>query len=533
VTIQERMGFIKQSLPFANISDEKLQWLADRVQEISIPAGTVIFKQHDQGDRSYLIRKGRVQIIFQDENGQEQQLAMLKPPVLFGEATLITHTPRNATALAVEDCDLLELKHEYLSELLESEDNVAATFMTLMVDRSRPLQNPLVTAHQRTAADGQELTILKNVETNSYFKLSNEGHYIWQQLDGKHTLQEITLKLAQEFDIFAPDVVVSLISKLTRAGFVLQVEMSDIVLGKQALWVRAMVKLQRLLDKRIAFGDADAWVSRVYANYIHYLFTRPMQWCLVLLALVGFIALVSKTNYILNFFAHEHASMLLVLLLIPLSALELLFHELGHAFAVKACGREVHYIGIGWTYSGPVAFTDTSDMWLAARKARMWVNIAGIYVDVVIAGLAGLLFFCIPNPYVQSMLWLFALYTYIGAFRMLSPLQEMDGYYLLMDWLEKDRLRHSAVIWLVKKFPSCIRKPSLFKENKAEVTYWLACVIYLILVSVLTLVIQKFVFIILGIHATNPYLSLILPLLVVLFSSMGIMADIKSQAEDS
>ena len=411
-----RMRFITQSLPFAKISHDRLRWLAEHVEEISIPAGTVIFKQGEKGDKCYLIRKGQVQIIVQDDAGNEQQLAVLKPPVLFGEATLITRAPRNATAIALEDCELLELRHEYLSELIESENNVASMFMTLMVDRSRPLQNPSVTVHQRTSADGQELTLLKNAETHHYFKLSKEGFYIWSQLDGKHTLQDITLTLAEEFNVFAPDVVVALISKLTRAGFVLQVEMTDVVLGKQAIWVRLMVKMQRLLDKRIAFGDADAWVSRVYAKYIHILFTRRAQWLLGSVAIAGLIAFFISTNGILSFFSKTHASMFLILLLIPFSAVELLLHELGHAFAVKAFGRDVHYIGLGWTYSGPVAFTDTSDMWLAARKTQDGGQCRRYLCRHHSAGISALLIFCIPNPYIQSMLWLFALYTYIAGF---------------------------------------------------------------------------------------------------------------------
>lgn len=528
-----RMRFIKQSLPFAKISDERLQWLADKVEEMSVPSGTIIFKQGEKGDKCYLIRKGQVEIVHESEGGVPHQLAILQPPVLFGEATLITHEPRNATARAVEDTELLMLKHEYLSELIESEQNVASMFMTLMVDRSRPIRNSAVTVHQRSSADGQQITILKNPETNSYFKLSKEGHFIWKQLDGNHTLQDITLGLAERFDVFAPDVVAALISKLTRSGFVENVELNDnVALEKQPLWVRMMVKIQRMMDKRIAFGDADPWVTKVYNRFVRHLLTRKAQVVLVSIMLLGLISFITNTSHVLEFFGKKHISLLLLLGLVPLSLAELLLHELGHAFAVKACGREVHYIGVGWSFSGPVAFTDTSDMWLATRKPRILVNLAGVYVDILIAGAAALSIWFIPNPYVQGMLWLFSLYTYIGGFRMLSPLQEMDGYYALMDWVEKNKLRQSAVLWLVKNFPKSLRSPKLFKEHKAEVTYWLACIVFLILVSILTLVVQKFVLAILGMQSSNPYISLLLPFLVVIFSSLGIIADIRNQKEE-
>lgn len=527
-----RMRFIKQSLPFAKISHLRLQWLAARVEEITVPKGTIIFKQNEDGDKCYLIRKGQVEIVRLEEDGTSHSLAILNPPVLFGEATLITHTPRNATARALEDTELLLLRHEHLSELIESEENVASMFMTLMVDRSRPSKNPAVTVHQRTTADGQELTILKNPLNSSYFKLSEEGYFIWNQLDGNRTLQDITLDLAEQFNVFAPDVVVALISKLTHAGFIENVEVYDeSSLKKQALWVRLMVKCQRLMDKRIAFGDADPWVSQIYNKYVRYLFTKSAQYILIGLILFGAFTFIVSTDDVLGFFGKVHFSWLLILALIPFSLAELILHELGHAFAVKACGREVHYIGLGWSFAGPVAFTDTSDMWLATRKPRILVNLAGVYVDILVAGMASILMWAIPNLYIQGMLWLFALYTYIGAFRMLSPLQEMDGYYALMDWVEKTKLRHAAVLWLVKRFPKALRQPGVFRQHKAEVAYWMACLLFLILVSIMTLVVQKFVFTILGIQSSNPYLGLVLPFLVVIFSSLGIIADIRNSTD--
>lgn len=526
-----RMRFIKQSLPFSKVSHERLQWLADKVEEVHVAAGDIIFKQGEQGDKCYLIRNGQIEIFIEDEKEKERHLALLKPPVLFGEATLITRAPRNATARALVDCDLLVLSHAHLSELIESESNVANMFMTLMIDRSRPLQNPNVTVHQRTSADGSELTILKNPANGSYFKLSDEGFFIWQQLDGQHTLQEITLDLAEKFNVFAPDVVAGIISKLTKAEFISNLEMqNEKPATDNPLWAKIMIGIRRILETKVAFGDMDQWLTKIYNKYVSYLFTIPGQLFLALFAIAGIYAFISNTTHILDFFSIKHASLLLILGLFPLAVVEVLLHELGHAFTVKSFGREVHYIGFGWYWFSPIAFTDTSDMWLATRKPRMWVNFAGIYVDILLAGTAALSLMIVKNPYLQGMLWLFALYTYIGAFRMLSPLQEMDGYYLLMDFVEKNRLRQASVVWLVKIFPQALHNPVLFKQYWPEVTYWLACIIYLIAISALTILLQRWVFDILDLHS-NPYISLLLPFCIVLFSCFSIIADVRSQVE--
>lgn len=526
-----RMNFIKQSLPFAKISHERLQWLAEHVEDLSIPKGTIIFSQGERGDKCYLIYSGKVEIISTQE-GEERCLALLKPPVLFGEATLITHSARNATARALEDCELLVLRHEHLSELIESEDDVSHMLMNLMVDRSRPLKNLNVSLHHRKTADNQEMIILKNPDNGNYFKLSVEGAFVWQQLDGKHTMQDITLALAEQHKVFAPDIVAALISKLSKAGFIDNIDLpSQAPASGQPIWVRAMKKMKQILEWRVTLGDADKWITQLYQRCFHYLFSKLGQIFLALLAGLGLIAFIISTPNILLFFSFKHASLLVILTLIPLSMVEAILHELGHALAVKAFGREVHYMGVGWYWFGPIAFTDTSDIWLSERKARILVNLAGVYVDILVAGIVALFIFFIENPYVQSMLWLFALYTYIGGIRMLSPLQEMDGYYVLSDWLEKNGLRRAAVLWLVRDFPQALRHPSLFRKHWREVSYWLMCLLYLVVVTILTYLLQTFVLTIFDIKP-HTYFSFILPFLVLVVSSFTVIADIRQQAEE-
>jgi len=527
-----RMSLIKQSLPFSRLSHERLQWLASKIEEIAFSKGTVIFQQNDKGDCCYLIFSGQVEILAIEENGENHPLAMLKPPMLFGEATFITHAPRNATARAVSDCQLLMLPYEYLTELFETENNVADMFMTLMVDRSRPIQAPTITEHKRMTADKQEIVILKNPDNEHYFKLSKEGWFIWQQLDGKQTMQEITFNLAEKYNLFAPDIVAALISKLARGGFILNLEINDPVQNaNKPMWVRAMLRMRRILEARIAIGDADKWLSSIYKHVAYLFFTRLGKSIVVLVMLAGLLSFAWVTPPILSSFKNTQDTLFLLILLIPMTIVSIVLHELGHALATKACGFEVHYMGVGWYWFGPVAFTDTSDMWLGDRWPRVMVNLAGVFADLLTAGVSALLIFIVTNVYIQCFLWLFSLYTYVNAFRMLSPLQDLDGYYVLMDLFERPRLRRSAVIWLVKGLPRAFRQPYALRDHLPEGWYWIACIIFLILVSALTLLIQGFIFKILGIHVANPAMSLLLPFVIVIFSSLGIIADIRSQAE--
>jgi putative peptide zinc metalloprotease protein len=528
-----RVNLIKQSLPFVKLSHERIQWLAEQVEEMSLKAGDVIFKQGDAGDKCYLIRSGKVEIVRTEEDGSERRLAVLKPAALFGEATMIAREPRNAMARVLEDSELYTLRHKHLSELMETESNVAKMFMTLMVDRSRPTQNPRVSPHNRTAADGQDVIILKNPDNGKYFKLSKEGWFIWQQLNGKQTMPAITMALADQFNLFSPDVVAAIISKLAQDGFIEHVEISNPnAEAKKSTKARVLTKLRSLLEFRYAFGDADIWLTKIYKKFAYLLFSQIGKIILAFIAVSGFISFLLMTGDTIDTFKLMPHVWLLLIPFVPATLISVALHELGHAFATKSYGQEVHYMGVGWFWSGPVAFTDTSDMWLKPRGPRIVVNLAGVYTDTLVAGMCGLLMTLVfANPYIQGFLWIFALYTYINAFRMLSPLQELDGYYVLMDLLDKPHLRQAAVLWLINGFPKALRHPSLFKQNKPEVIYWIACIVFLVLISLLTLFVQTILLKIFGIHPSNPYIALSLPIFIALISGLGVIGDIRNQAE--
>jgi CRP-like cAMP-binding protein len=525
-----RMGLIKECLPFSTLSHERLQWLCSTVEDLKLSTGTVLFNQGDRGDKCYLISSGKMEIIATEKDGSAHQLAILKSPTIFGEATLITQEPRNALARAVEDTHLLVLSYEHLTELWEKEQKVAETFMTLMVERSRPSRNVNVREYPRYTPDGQTVVILKNPDYGSYFKLSQEGWYIWQQMNGQQTLLEITMALAKQYQVFSPNMITALISKLAQANFVqnvsLKIPRHEKDSGKVRRWLS---QLQKILECRIIFKKVDWWLTKTYEQGVCWLFTRGGQIALAVFTLLGFVVFLKVENHIVNLLRILHASWLLFVFMVPLTVLTSILHELGHAFATKAYGREVHSMGIGWNWIYPVAFTDTTDMWLDTRWHRLVVNVAGLYANFFVAGLCSLCILIMPSHYMQAFLWLFALTTYIKGFTMLNPSQDVDGYFILMDIFEQPHLRHKAMAWLIKKLPLSCRKPTLFLRHGAEVAYWLACLIFLALTAIITLYVQGFILKLLGMQPPNIFSALLLPAFAVVLSSLTLVTDIRQQ----
>lgn len=525
-----RLQLIKQSLPFSKLSPERQRWLCEKVEELDVSAGTIILHQGDIGDKCYLIRSGKIEIFAKELDGSSHSLAILKPPSLFGEATLITQLPRNATAHAVEDSQLLTLSYQYLSELWEQEQQVANTLMTLMVERSRPTRNPKISEFPRLTPEGATLVILKNPDNANYFKLSEEGWYLWQQMNGKHTLQEITLALADQYKVFSPHLVVALISKLASGGFLQNVNVGDNTIH-QTMFTRCLNNIRQILEFRLIFKQADRWLTLAYNKLVRFVFTFIGQIVLATVAVVGLVVFFSIENRILEILRSLHASWLLFVCMIPLMMLTALFHELGHAFGTKAFGREVHSMGIGWYWIAPVAFTDMTDMWLDTRWHRIVANVAGVYANVFVAGICALLAASLSIPYLQGFLWLFAFTTYIKGFSMLNPAQDTDGYYILMDLFEQPHLRQKATLWLIAKFSFSAHRPHLFLTHWPAFVYWFTCILFLVLTALLTFYVQGFFLKLLGMQPPNIFSALFVPAITVVISCLSLIGDIRRGGE--
>ncbi len=120
------------------------------------------------------------------------------------------------------------------------------------------------------------------------------------------------------------------------------------------------------------------------------------------------------------------------------------FHELGHAYAMKIYGGDVHSIGFALFFFLPAYFTDTADSELFESKwHRLWVNIGGIYIESFICVImTGIWIVTYPDTFFHNFAYTGMIYTGISTvFFNINPLTPTDGYHVVEDLLEIPELR--------------------------------------------------------------------------------------------
>jgi len=109
--VRERALGILSKLPDVNI------YKSDGIiNEISVPAGTVLFTEFELSDDFYVIKKGKVNIT-KLRHDKEILLAILGDGDIFGEMSILNDKPRNATAFAVEDTDIMVINKKGIDKL--------------------------------------------------------------------------------------------------------------------------------------------------------------------------------------------------------------------------------------------------------------------------------------------------------------------------------------------------------------------------------------------------------------------------------
>jgi CRP/FNR family cyclic AMP-dependent transcriptional regulator len=130
---QEVLAMLNDISIFAGLDETQLRTLFNELEEVSYEQGDVIFEQGSEPSHIYIIRTGQVKLVAGDAN-TSLELIEFEPGDCFGETSVIGIVPHAASAVAVDDTELLVLSRKALLNYYKTDLNL---FSVLILNIAR------------------------------------------------------------------------------------------------------------------------------------------------------------------------------------------------------------------------------------------------------------------------------------------------------------------------------------------------------------------------------------------------------------
>jgi len=303
--------------------------------------------------------------------------------------------------------------------------------------------------------EGENRYFMKNHETGSLYDLSEFGSDLWNLIDGKRTVKEITEAMEGIYKNLRPDLVKESLLYYAEEGNLEAV--LEPVKEKRVNIVSAFQVRVTLIRESKKFLQS---IDRVFRS----LFRKPLLWLSVaFVAVMGLIfagnfmsIFTNKANFeimgstVVGFFFYYF------LVLGPIIAV----HEIAHGLTLVHYGGEPREMGTGLYFFGPMFYVDVTDGWTLNRFQRIMIFAAGSLSTIMIGSIIMVVQYLgrFP-PSISHVLTMATFYCFYGLLVDLSPLLEADGYYILCDVVKIPDLREKSFNYLKKGARRILRKP--------------------------------------------------------------------------
>ena len=150
---------------FASLDAGECALLAEVVDTRVLSSGEILFKAGDPGQAMYVVARGAMEIFITDNAGQKIQLTQCAKGEVFGELAMLDAGPRTASAIALEDSELLELDRQDLLLLVTKKPEAALHLLGAMGAMTRKADMLLRARVARNASDEiqEQLTLMERV----------------------------------------------------------------------------------------------------------------------------------------------------------------------------------------------------------------------------------------------------------------------------------------------------------------------------------------------------------------------------------
>jgi len=331
---------------------------------------------------------------------------------------------------------------------------------------------------------GQLWYVLQDPISGRFHRISPAAYFIISLMNGTRTVREVWQLACSRLgdDVLTQDETIRLLSQLHQVD-VLHADVPPDIgeLSERAVRVRRRKLALSLLNPmaiRLPLFDPDRFLTVTMP------LVRPLfSWVggVIVACVIGYALLLAALHWPQltdNIVDRVLVAQSLLLLIVTYPVVKA-FHELGHAYAVKRWGGEVHELGVMFLVFMPVPYVDASGSSAFREKwRRVMVGGAGIVVELTLAALALFIWLDVEEGLTRA--FAFNVMLIGGVSTILfngNPLLRFDGYYILMDLLEIPNLADRSkryIGYLVLRYVFGIRDATSPATAPGE-PFWFVC----------------------------------------------------------
>lgn len=338
---------------------------------------------------------------------------------------------------------------------------------------------------------GQIWYVIKEPSSGQYHRFTPAAYHFVGLMDGQRTVDEIWHLLTKELGDDAPtqDETMQFLSQLHTAN-VLQ---SDVIPDSEELFkrhkkhqrVKWKQRLMSPLALRFPLFDPDKFLDK-YLFLARPIFSKAGLLLWLLIVIVGAVQAGLHWNDLTENAIDQAVTYNNLFLLWLIYPVVKTLHELGHAFATKVWGGEVHEMGVMLLVLMPIPYVEASSATaFPERYKRVIVSAAGIMVELFLASIAMLVWLNAEVGPVRAVAFNIML---IGGISTLffngNPLLRFDGYYIFSDLIEMPNLASRSkkyLAYLTQRYFFSMRdkeSPAAEGERGWLIFYGIASFIY-------------------------------------------------------
>ncbi|WP_420887441.1 Crp/Fnr family transcriptional regulator [Caldanaerobacter subterraneus] len=131
----KELEYLRKIPYFSELEDKQLEKLHNIATLKPVKKGCIIFTEGQKGEAIYFVKTGKIKISKISSVGKEYTIKIMEEGDVFGESTLFIGGEYPATAEAIEDSEILELKNKDIEDLILKDTQIALSIIKILAKR--------------------------------------------------------------------------------------------------------------------------------------------------------------------------------------------------------------------------------------------------------------------------------------------------------------------------------------------------------------------------------------------------------------